>query len=249
MSAEKYLDALAAGASTILGDRLTGVYLAGSLALDDFDPRRSDIDVALVVKSKLACSIKQSLAQTLCHSIIPCPVRGLESVTYTESAAATVSRTPAFEMELNDGPRMDHRLTLDPADRPVSDGTFWYAIDRDILHQAGRALIGPPSAEVFSAVPDGELLPLLLEAMDWQNTRRAGAIGADSVLNACRSWLRIRTGHWYGKSEAGVRVAESEPKWAPIALDAVASRCGGTDGMGDDHGLLAAIHERLTAIR
>lgn len=235
MPVPRYLETLTAGASTMLGEQLTGVYLAGSLALDDFDPLRSDIDVALVVASSLDSGTKKSLAQALGHSTIPCPVRGLELVTYTEAAAATVSRAPAFEMELNDGPGMDHRFTSDPLDRPTSDGTFWYAIDRDILHHAGRALTGPPAAEVFATIPDDELLPLLLEAMAWQLAHRSGAVGSDSdsVLNACRSWIRISSGRWYGKSEAGRRLVESEPEWAPVVHGALGSRSGGTNAVGD----------------
>lgn len=249
MLVQRYLEDLAAKASTVLGVNLTGCYLAGSLALGDFDPVRSDIDIALVVKSQLGADTKRQLAQALRHSSISCPVRGLELVTYTETATATVSRGPAFEMELNDGPHMNYRFTAAPSDRPVHDGTFWYAIDRDILHQAGQPLTGPPAAGMFSAIPDSVLRPLLIEAMDWQNTHRPGTTSTDSVLNACRSWIRIHTGRWYGKSEAGRRFLDTEPHLAPAVLAALQSRDGGIDEVADAEHLLAEIDDRLATTR
>lgn len=70
---------------------------------------------------------------------------------YRRDAVATGRTDPAFEVELNDGPRMPFRSTFTPSDRPEADGNFWYALDRDIVAQHGVALLGPPPAEVFAA--------------------------------------------------------------------------------------------------
>ena len=43
--ANRVLSALWAGAQGILGDELVGVYLYGSLASGEFDPRTSDVDL------------------------------------------------------------------------------------------------------------------------------------------------------------------------------------------------------------
>ena len=61
------------------------------------------------------------------------PARGLELVVYTRATAGAGRPEPGFEVELNTGPAMTFRATYDPADRPVADGRFWYALDRSIL--------------------------------------------------------------------------------------------------------------------
>lgn len=233
MSVDSYVDALVTRSSAILGDQLTGFYLAGSLGLGDFDPRRSDIDIALVVNSPLADDTSEELAQSLCHSAIECPVRGLELVTYTAAAAATGTTAPAFEMELNDGPQMTYRFTANPADRPSEDGTFWYAIDRDILHQAGHPMFGPDASDVFSAIPDDSLRTLLLESMEWWRGRQIGSPSSDAVLGACRSWIRMHTGSWKSKSGAGHEIIQLKPEWAAATRGALhAQNSGGGTVLG-----------------
>ena len=49
---ERYLLTLVSEARTVLGDSLVGAYAAGSLALDAFQPGRSDIDIAVVCRSE-----------------------------------------------------------------------------------------------------------------------------------------------------------------------------------------------------
>ena len=239
-----YLLALSAAARAVLGDDLSGFYVAGSLALGEFDPHRSDIDVAVVVTAELAASTKTDLARQLSNSMIRCPARGLELVVYTAAAASSGTPEPAFEMELNDGPSMDYRFTADPAARPREDGAFWYAIDRDILHQAGRPLIGPPAPSVFASTEPSELPHLLLEAMDWQQTRSVSP-GAEAVLGACRSRIRVRTGRWYGKREAARRTAQDVPEWAAVVRAAIDIREGGTGDLDDAADFLLMVRGQI----
>jgi hypothetical protein len=242
-----YIESLLAAAGEVLGGRMHGFYLAGSLALGEFDLRRSDIDIAVVVTAELADPVKVQLAHALSHSVIACPARGLELVVYTADAAASGTSAPAFEMELNDGPSMPYRFTADPLSRPADDGTFWYGIDRDILHQAGSALTGPSASSTFLGPAPRELRQLLLAAMDWQMSRPAPS-SADAVLGACRTHIRISSGLWRGKREAGTLTAKALPEWAPVIARALESReRGGGEVVGANEFLsavYAAVAER-----
>ena len=105
---------------------------------------------------------------------------------------------------------MEFRATYDRADRPGRDGTFWYAIDRSILAERGLPVTGPPSADVFRSVPDSELVTLLIASLRWHldagEPEESAARTDDAVLNACRAWQRIRTGHWSSKPAAGAQL-------------------------------------------
>ncbi|SCG40658.1 nucleotidyltransferase domain-containing protein [Micromonospora coxensis] len=163
----RYLDDLVDAARDVLGDDLVGAYAAGSVALDAYQPGRSDVDVALVVADRLDVARRRELVARLRHEALPCPARGLELVVYTRAVARSGTAEPGFEVELNSGARMPFRATLDPADRPAADGRFWYGLDRSILHQTGYALLGPPAVEVFADLGPDDLRRLLVEALRW----------------------------------------------------------------------------------
>lgn len=202
---DEYLTAIARRCRDVLGEDMVGVYAGGSLALDGYRPGRSDIDVAVVVADRLDEHVKRSLVAALRHESLPCPARGLELVVYRAEVAGSGGAEPGFEVELNTGARMAFRATIDPADRPAADGQFWYAIDRGILADHGRAVAGPPAATVFVGPSDWELRQLLAASLRWHLAAPAAAAD-DAVLNACRALCRVRGGRWLAKPVAGAAV-------------------------------------------
>ncbi|MFD6895365.1 hypothetical protein ACFWB0_12590 [Rhodococcus sp. NPDC060086] len=153
LDVEPYLEAVLEVAREVLGTEFVGAYAAGSLALNAFQPGRSDIDIALLCRDPLSEAVKRELIARLRHRALPCPTRGLELVVYTAATAQSGTAKPGFELELNDGPAMAFRQSLQPADRPVADGMFWYGLGRSILHQSGLVLAGPPASEAFADLP------------------------------------------------------------------------------------------------
>jgi len=245
----EYLAALTEWCAAILGSELVGVYAAGSLALDAYQPGRSDIDVAVVCTTALARPEKEAIVQALRHESLACPARGLELVVYRADVAAAGGSEPGFEVELNTGARMDFRATYAGQDRRPEDGTFWYAIDRSILAECGRAVSGPPAQEIFRSVSEPALVDLLIASLRWHlgpspdadqpddaadqsDDADAGLSWTDdAVLNACRAWQRVSTGHWSSKVTAGEQVLTDQPDIA----------AGGTTRLDDGHGLDRAV--------
>ncbi len=213
---EDYLAAVVARARESLGGNLIGAYAGGSVAFGSYQSGRSDIDVALVTADPLTWTQKDDLVQRLRHESLPCPARGLELVVYWRAVAGAGAAEPGFEVELNTGAGMPFRATYGGTERDPADGLFWYAIDRSILREHGRSLIGPPAHEVFGEVARGNLRQLLIDGLRWYlaqpaPTGSAADTGAsDAVLSACRALARIRTGYWLAKVPAGHRIADSE---------------------------------------
>jgi predicted nucleotidyltransferase len=201
----RYLAHLVAIARDVLGGNLVGAYAAGSIALDAYEPRRSDVDLALVCEDPLPLTDKESLVARLRHEILPCPARGLELVVYRRVVAESGTPEPGFELELNTGATMPFRATYDVADRPSEDGRFWYGLDRSILHQSGLQLLGPPADEVFADLSDEDLRTLLTDSLTWW----LGRPSPDAVLGACRALFKVREGVWLSKAAAGRRLQES----------------------------------------
>ncbi|MGC4878236.1 nucleotidyltransferase domain-containing protein [Micromonospora sp. DT43] len=245
----RYLDDLVDTARDVLGGDLVGAYAAGSVGLGAYQAGRSDVDVALVCSGPLTEAAKVTLVARLRHEALPCPARGLELVVYQRAVAAAGNPEPSFEVELNTGKGMPFRRTLDPADRPPSDGRFWYGLDRSILHQSGLALVGPPAAEVFADLTPADLRRLLIEALTWWLAlpTPAGdrpAPGAeDAVLGACRSLVRHRDGAWLSKVAAGRRLVDTGDP-AEVIRRAIAARHDGPPPTGTQ---ARAFQERVRA--
>jgi hypothetical protein len=192
---ETYLAALVAQLRDALGDRLVGAWLFGSGALGELDPATSDLDVQVVTTVPLARAEREALAVRLSHPALACPVRGLELVLYARGDLAD-PLGPAFQLNLNTGPRMSQHVAYDPSEDP----RFWFVLDVAIGRQAGRALAGPPPAEVFPELPAPLVLGSLQQALGWfaANDPR----GDQAALAAARAWAWAEEGRWLAKGPA-----------------------------------------------
>lgn len=191
-----YLQDLVARLRAILCDELVGAYAGGSYALGDLEEGRSDLDVAAVCSKAIARSRKTEIVAALRQESLHCPARGLEFVLYREAATRVPTIEPAFELNLNTGPRMAFRADLEPAAEQ-----HWFAVDRAILRACGMALFGPPVEDVFAAIPREALLELLVESVHWHRANLP--TGSDAVLNTCRALRFAADGAWSSKRQAG----------------------------------------------
>jgi hypothetical protein len=211
-----YLDELVERLGRALGEELLGVYAGGSWALGDYERGGSDLDVTAVVRRPLDEETAAALVASLRHEAFPCPARGLELVVYTAEAARRRSVEPSFELNLNTGKGLTFR-----ADREPQPGErHWFAIDRSVLARHGIALHGPPAAEVFAAVPPGELRPVLADVLRWYE--REAPDGDDAVLNAGRSLRFAREGVWVSKPAMRAWAAEQAGSRVEILRAAIA---------------------------
>lgn len=197
-----------------------GVYAGGSIALGGYDPRRSDVDVAAVSTGPLPVETKLAIVDALRHESLPCPARGLELVVYSETSVREATPEPAYELNLNTGRAMPFRMSLSSE----GDHEHWYAIDRAILREHGRALAGQPPGEHFGALPRGDVLDLVSEAVRWHE-EPGRAADDDAVLNACRAWRYAVEGVWSSKPAAG-EWASDRAEDGGLVAQALATRAG-----------------------
>ncbi len=210
-----YLQELLRRVREVAGERLLGVWLMGSAALDDFDPARSDLDVQAVSTAPLTLAERGRLAAALEHEALPCPARGLELVVYAREGLEDPDG-PAFALNLNTGPRMARHVTFDARDDP----RFWFVIDLSIGRQHALTLAGPSAADAFPPLPDALVRSALRDAIEWF-AREGGSVG-QTVLSAARTWAWATDGSWRSKGDsarwARARLADPGPVDRAMAL-------------------------------
>jgi tRNA-Thr(GGU) m(6)t(6)A37 methyltransferase TsaA len=190
---EDYLAELTRRLEARLGPRLESAWVAGSTALDGFDPQRSDIDVQAVSSERLARAELEALAAELSHYALPCPVRGLEFVLYAREDLAD-PEGPAFQLNLNSGPRMEQHAGYDPAAEP----RFWFVLDVAIARERARPLAGAPPRDVLPALPRELIAAAHREALAWWRDHDR----TQAVVAAARAWEWADGGRWTSKGAA-----------------------------------------------
>jgi hypothetical protein len=190
---DDYLAELTRRLREVLDDELVAVYAAGSYAMGAYEHGRSDIDVTVVVAGALPEAVKHRLVEALRHEALPCPAIGLELVVYPRATVERPTAAPGFELHLNPGARIDFRADFTPGD--IED--FWFAIDRSIVREHGRALHGPPPQALFAPIPRDALAPQLTESIRWHR----GDGTENARLNIARSQHFLDTGHWISKRD------------------------------------------------
>ena len=231
----RYVDELVAAAVEISersAGGLAGAHVVGSLALGGYRAGLSDVDLVVVTEAPLDPDARSVLADRALA--VPCPTRGLELVVYHRAALARPRVDGAYDLNVNGGPAMDARRSLDPAGDPA----FWFVIDRDIARRHGRTVHGAPPAELVAAVPRDGLLDALGDGLAWAG-RHAPASGS-SVLNACRTWRRVERDDWASKEAAGTwaLARTAHPVLVERALAARRGHAAPADGPLDARPLL-----------
>jgi predicted nucleotidyltransferase len=132
----------------LLGDHFTGLYLHGSLASGDFNPRRSDIDFLVVTTSELPVELLPQLAimhTRLAASGLPWADK-LEGSYIPQAALRRYDPTHAHHPAL----RIDGSFAID------RHGHDW-VIQRQVLRQQGIILAGPPLQDLIDPIQPEDL--------------------------------------------------------------------------------------------
>ena len=227
----------------LVGPHLVGVWLCGSAALGDFDPRRSDIDIQAVSAGRLRRARRERLVVALGHDALPCPARGLEFVLYAREDLAD-SSGPAYQLNFNTGARMPEHVSFDAGEDP----RFWFVLDVASGRESGRALHGPAAASVVPPLGRELVRGAAGNSLEW-HVRHSSA--AEAILGACRVWAFATDGRWRSKTEAArwARPRLSDPAPVERALRLRAGAPGSPIAPRDAGPVLAAARAALDSAR
>jgi predicted nucleotidyltransferase len=193
--------ALQAGLADVLGDSIVGIYVHGSLALDCFNPARSDADLIAVVSRPLALDEKLELSDLLLR--VSAAPFGIELHVLTTDQLDRWQHPAPFELHYGES----HREAL--AFEPVTALERMGPTDADlaahlkVARTAGFALAGPSPHDVFPDIPWEDYADSLRRDLEWTRRSRSALYG---VLSPCRVWASLETGEVHSKA-SGARWA------------------------------------------
>lgn len=173
----------------------------------------------MVTTGRASPALLRRVAERIAHPALPCPARGLEFVVYRRRSVGESDAPPVYDLDLNTGPAMAPRMSMDPAGEPG----HWYPIDIAIGRAHAVALTGPPPQEVFAARPAALVRGALEVSLAWHEAHERD--GANAVLNACRAWRWAKEGVWSAKTAAAQWSLERLDDPAPVHA-ALAARHG-----------------------
>jgi predicted nucleotidyltransferase len=214
---DELLDALTDDLQQILGDRLVGAYLFGSVTRDDFD-RESDVDVVVVTTDDLTTDVLAELAAM--HARIA----SMDSWCATQ---LEVSYIPRKAIRRYDPPDVVHpRLDRGTGEQlhMMSHDADW-VIQRHLIREHGTVLLGPPPQTLIDPVSGDEMRQAMRELLEeWlapllvnpPHVRTRG-YQAFLVLSICRILYTLEHGGVISKRDAALWGEHSlDPRWTPL---------------------------------
>ncbi len=217
------LHTLLSGARTILGDEFVGMYLYGSLASGDFDPKSSDVDFSVVTRDEVAAETVSALEAL--HERIA--AGGLKWAAKLEGAYVPRGAIRRYEPS-------------DATYPTINEGRFYVArqdsdwvIQRHIIREHGVVVAGPDPKTLIDPVSPDDLRRAVLGTLrGWWSEQlrdpvrlRTREYQAFAVLTMCRALYTLRHGTLASKP-AAARWAQEElgEPWAALIERALAWR-------------------------
>ena len=153
---EKLLSGFVRQTKEILKDSLVGVYLHGSAVMGCFNPRKSDIDMIIVVENSLTHAVKREYMDMVVAACGPGPAKGIEmSIVTADVCDPFVYPTP-FELHFSVGHIDWYRKDPDDYVQKMRGTDKDLAGHFMIIKKRGRCLYGAPIDEVFGEVPSAD---------------------------------------------------------------------------------------------
>jgi streptomycin 3"-adenylyltransferase len=218
---QNLIDEFTAMSKEIIGDKLTGIYLHGSMAMNCFNPEKSDIDLLIVIESDITDMQKMKFMKQVVKLNEQAPGKGLEiSIVKREYCKPFVYPTP---FELHFSPMHLQWFRTNPANyvENMKGKDKDLAAHFTIINRYGIVLGGEQIENVFGEVPKKDYMDSI-----WFDVKGARKDIADEpmymTLNLCRVLAFLKEDLCLSKQQgAEWGIAHIPEKYYPLILQAL----------------------------
>ncbi len=197
---DEILETLLARIKDVLGEKLVGFYLYGSLAAGDFDCQSSDIDFVVATAQELNDEGTAKLRR-MHEEIYNQPGRWNKKLEGAYIPVKALRRyDPDFQQPFVNGDKPLRRTRLGPD----------WIINRHILREQGVAVYGPAAATLIDPVSEEEIIQAVKDELfvSWKpilsNTEKMKTrlYQAFAILTMCRALYALKHGEIATKTRA-----------------------------------------------
>jgi len=225
MNEQEIMNAVRDAYRRILGEKLTGIYVHGSIAFGCFRWERSDIDFLVVTEEPLTQQEKEALIRTLLEMDDCAPPKGFEMSVVPRSACMPFRDPVPFELHYSNAYRENYRRDLQGTCQTMRGTDPDLPAHMMVAGRVGIALCGLPVEQVFAPVPKTSYLASIRQDAE---DARAG-IGKDPVyyvLNLCRVLACVRENLVLSKEQGGEWGMDHLPEERAWIEPALKAYCG-----------------------
>jgi predicted nucleotidyltransferase len=201
----------------ILGDRLIGVYLFGSLVWGDFEYESSDIDLLVVTSSNITYNefdkldvMQKDLAKTYSHA-----KEGMIEIAYMSEDALQTFKTKRSQIAIIH-PGEPFHIKDAGKDWLMN----WYSVQEKAL-----TLFGPPAKTLIAHITREEFIQAVRDYANAWRSRINGLHGrpgqAYAILTTCRAYYTYKNGEQTSKKRAANWTAKEFPQWSTLIENAL----------------------------
>lgn len=202
----------------LLGDKLVGLYVNGSLTLGDFIPAQSDLDLLAALSSDLDDNELQEIRRLHTEFVQEYPAwDDRVEVAYVSTKALRAFKShPSSVANISPGEPLNVRMV----------GREWM-IGYYLVREHGVTLFGPPPKDLIEDISREEFLDAVRESLaGWLGSMSPSATRGPqryAVLTICRSLYALRYGRVTSKRQAALWAEQELPEWVPVISRALAS--------------------------
>lgn len=221
MQYQELLENMVQGCKRIFEANLTGIYLHGSLAMGCFNPKKSDIDLIIVIEKDITDEQKLAFMQVVVELNKQAPHKGIElSVVKREYCQDFVYPTP-YELHFSNthlqwfkNKPLDYIAKMTGTDKDL-------AAHFTIINKCGITLWGEEIASVFGQVPKADYIDSIRSDVE-----NAGEEILENpiymTLNLCRVAAYLEENLVISKKQGGQWGLQNlEPKYHSLIAEAL----------------------------
>ncbi len=209
------LDILLCQMQKILGNKLVGLYLYGSLVTGDFDKDISDIDLLAVTTSDIDDKEFDDL-QKMHHDFVTIHKQWDERI---EIAYLSVTALKTFKL-------LRSKIAIISPGEPfhVKEAGNDWTINWYVVHEKGIALFGPSPKTLIDPISKEEFIHAVqaqTKAWDeWINHMYKRKSQAYAILTMCRAFFSYKKGEFASKKQASLWAEKELPQWSALIQNA-----------------------------